>query len=265
MAQTATRRRNGHAAKRKPPTKSRRGPTHAVEKATEAAKEAAPSPPGLFKLSGSVARKAAKKLAGKAADSGAETFRSAAERALVAAGHAVSSAKGVLELRGQSRPPIQRSLDLAVPISLAWEEWMCLRFLPEGAHRVEEIEREGTELAGHITGPHPSVWAAQVLDEREEQSFAWQSSEGSDCAGLVTFHCLSERLTRIELNLDVVPTSPSEALALLTHLADRRAEVDLRHFKARLELISPDLYEKDEEPEDGEPDDEEPPRLERRK
>jgi hypothetical protein len=48
-------------------------------------------------------------------------------------------------------------------------------------------------------------------------------------------------------------------------LADRRAEADLRRFKARLELINPDLYEEqedapdaEEEPQDEAPEDEEP-------
>ena len=59
----------------------------------------------------------------------------------------------------------------------------------------------------------------------------------------VTFHELSGRLTRIELNLDVVPTGLAERRSWRCDLADRRAEAELRRFKARLELINPDLYE----------------------
>jgi uncharacterized membrane protein len=211
--------------------------------------QAAPSPPGMFKLARSVARKAVKKLAGEASEVGADTVRSAGERAVVTAGRAVSSATGKLEAGSRRRPPIQLSVDVAVPLGFAWEQWMELSFLPEGAHHVEQIERDRNELFGKLTGAHPRDWAAQVLDERERESFAWQSTEGSDCAGLVTFHQLSQRLTRLELNLDVVPPSIAEAFALLTHIADRRAEADLRRFKARIELINPDLY-KDEEPQD---------------
>src|SRR5581483_9539422 len=53
----------------------------------------------------------------------------------------------------------------------------------------------------------------------------------------------SERLTRIELDLDVVPTNPSEAMTLALHVAHRRAEADLRRFKAHVEFISPDAYQ----------------------
>jgi hypothetical protein len=67
--------------------------------------------------------------------------------------------------------------------------------------------------------------------------------EGSDCAGLATFHRLSDRLTRIELDLDVLPTTPLDTLALSLRLANRRAEAELRRFKARVEFINPDAYE----------------------
>ena len=143
--------------------------------------------------------------------------------------------------------PVQRSTDIAVPLEFAWKKWMELSFLPEGVDQVVDIERNGDELSGRLTGDESGSWAARVLDERECESFAWQSTEGSDCAGLVTFHRLSDRLTRIELSLDVVPQSPVEAAALLVHLADWRAARQLRRFKAELEVISPDVYADDED------------------
>ena len=83
----------------------------------------------------------------------------------------------------------------------------------------------------------------EIKIRRSGWSFAWRSVQGSDCAGLITFHRLSDRLTRVELNLDVLPTSAADAVTLSTHLAHRRAAFDLRRLKATLELINPDLYE----------------------
>lgn len=139
--------------------------------------------------------------------------------------------------------PVQCSIDIAVPVALAYEEWMKLEFLPEGAHRVCDIERDGDQLKGTINGIRGDVeWEAEIRDERPQESFAWRSTGGSDCAGLLTFHRLSERLTRLELQLDIVPKGVEEAAELMLHMADRRAEADLRRFKARLETISPDEY-----------------------
>ena len=157
----------------------------------------------------------------------------------------VFDGKPVLELL-KPQLPIQEAIDIGVPLDFAWQEWSELRFLPEGVDRVTDIERDDDGLSGRVDGAADRPWSAEVLDERECQSFAWRSTEGSDCAGLVTFHRLSERLTRLELTLDVVPGDAGQSAELLTHLAHRRARSDLRRFKADLELVSPDVYEGDE-------------------
>jgi uncharacterized membrane protein len=108
---------------------------------------------------------------------------------------------------------------------------------------VVDVEREGDRLVGHLDGATARDWEAEIIDERENESFAWRSCEGSDSAGLVTFHELSERLTRIELNLDVVPVDLLEAASLAVRLADHRVETELRRFKANVELLNPDVYE----------------------
>lgn len=198
------------------------------------------------KLALAAIKKIAKPLASRTLEAGAGAIRAAVDRA-AATGHEVT------EKAAHQRLPIQRSVDIAVPLRVAWEEWSALTSIPEGVHTVTDIERDGDELTGRTNRPRSGDWAAEILDERPEQSFAWQSHEGSDCAGLITFHELSRRLTRIELNLDVVPTGPIETAQLALKLADRRAETELRRFKARLELINPDLYEDEEDGEAEEP------------
>jgi uncharacterized membrane protein len=172
----------------------------------------------------------------KTVQMGASAVRLAADRAAVASRNAFEAGTSKLV-------PIQLSIDVAVPIHVAWEEWRSWGYLPEGVQRIVNVERDGDSLIGHTAGPHEVDWEAEIKDEREDESFAWLSVEGTDVAGLATFHQLSERLTRIELDLDVVPTNPTEAMAMALHVAHRRAEADLRRFKAHVEFISPDAYE----------------------
>ena len=210
----------------------------AATKATKAtAKQAThlvPKGPG-----GHLARRATvyalKKIANRLLENGAVALREAAIRV-------AEEGRGAVQRAMTPRVPVQCSLDVAVPVGVAWREWMRLQTLPEGAHRVHRIERDGDELLGAVDGPGQPRWRAEILDERDEDSFAWRSVEGSDCAGLITFHRLSDKLTRLELDLDVLPTSAAEALALNTPLAHRRAEIELRRFKAHLEFINPDAY-----------------------
>jgi uncharacterized membrane protein len=149
----------------------------------------------------------------------------------------------------QRELPIQRSVDVAVPIDVAWDEWTRFEYVPEGMHRVQNVERDGDRLTGHVRGHD---WEAEIVDERIDESFAWHSVGGSDCSGLLTFHELSDRLTRMELHVDVIPGGVTDSVELLFHVADRRAEAELRRFKAYVESLDPDQYPPAEPDPDGE-------------
>jgi len=213
--------------------------------AKKAVKSVTPDAPGG--VAGGLAKTAAKKTGQFMLRRALAAGRSALE---VVGNRAAEAGREVLEKSASRRVPIQVSVDVAVPIAVVWERWMRLESLPEGVHVVKDIERDDDVLTGTIAGPRGGEWEAEILDERPEESFAWRSVEGSDCAGLVTFHQLSERLTRVELDLDVVPTNPAQTLSYALHLAHRHAEAELRRFKAHLEFINPDLYEQDSGPDD---------------
>jgi uncharacterized membrane protein len=234
MASSATPARSSAVRRKKPPTgQSAKKVAKTAAKATTGTSIDMPKPNKLVRV---VAKKTAKTIARKSAEMGANAVRRAADRAAEVSRSAYEA--------GTSRlVPIQLSIDVAVPIHVAWAQWRSWGFLPEGVHRIMDVERDGDSLIGHTAGPHEVEWEAEIKDEREDESFAWRSVEGTDVAGLATFHQLSDRLTRIELDLDVVPTNPSEAMTLALHLAHRRAEADLRRFKAHVEFINPDAYE----------------------
>jgi uncharacterized membrane protein len=200
--------------------------------------------PGMSDLARAAALNAAKAMMRKALRSGAAAVRSVADSA-------ARTGRGVVETGLSKRLPIQVSIDVAVPLNVAWDEWMTFESFTEGVHRIEDVERDGDYLYGHTPAPLSAEWEAEIVDERMHGSFAWRSVKESDCAGLVTFHRLSERLTRIELNLDVLPTNASETFALALHVAHRRAEVELRRFKSRVEFISPDVYDEIEVSQNG--------------
>ena len=278
MASTATPKRSSAARRAKPPTPEqgakspvrRAKPPSATQGAKSAAKSAkssatkssalgakhvtraaksvtgnsGPHLPMPNRLTRTVAKKVAKKAAKKAAKTMVRTTAQMTATAVRrAADRAALAGRTAYEASTSNLVPIQLSIDVAVPIHVAWEEWRSWGALPEGVHRIVDVERDGDVLFGHIAGPRSVDWEAEIKDEREDESFAWLSVSGTDVAGLATFHRLSERLTRIELDLDVVPTNPSEALTMALHIAHHHAEADLRRFKAHAEFLSPDEYE----------------------
>jgi uncharacterized membrane protein len=244
MASAGTKQRNSAARRARPKTSENGRAEHAKDNRSPVrrAKEAVTPDVGSggSKLVRKAAAKAAKAIAKKSLRTAAAAIRSAADRTASVGRDAVEAG---LEAGMSKRLPIQVSVDVAVPLKFAWDEWMGYGSIPEGVHRIEDVERDGDSLFGRVSGPRSADWEAEIVDEREEQSFAWRSVQGTDTAGLVTFHRLSDRLTRIELDLDVLPTNPAEALTMASHVARRRADADLRRFKAHVEFINPDVYE----------------------
>jgi uncharacterized membrane protein len=229
---------NGHGgAPRTPVAKAKKAATTKAAKTT-AKKAVVPSGHGSH-LARRLAVMALKKAANRMVQSGAAGLRTAALRV-------VEESRDVVQRAMTPGAPVQCSIDVAVPLRVAWEEWMKLDSLPEGAHRVHRIERDGDELFGQIDAAGQPEWRAEIIDERAADSFAWRSLAGSDCAGLITFHRLGDKLTRLELDLDALPMSPVQAMALNTPLAHRRTAIELRRFKAHVEFMNPDVYEQDD-------------------
>ena len=260
MAQTATRKRasGGSSNKRASAKSNGSGSKKSAKKSVKgaaggaAAKEALTTRPGgpvRMKMAAAAIKKAAK-TAGERAK---ETLPALGERAKDVL---PALTDGSLSLADKVRTlPVQRSLDVAVPLEAAWDEWVRFDWVPDGAHKVVDIERDGDVLYGRLTGPRISRdWEAEIVDEREDESFAWQTVEGSDTSGLVTFHRLSDRLTRLELQLDIVPEGVGGALSLVLRRADRRAENVMRSFKAQVEALDPDEYPDVAEVEDDQED-----------
>lgn len=196
-----------------------------------------------------VAGTALKKIGQRSLSAGGEAIRSVAENAGSRSRQALRA--GVSRIV-EDRPPIQASVDVAAPISVVWSEWTSFEWFTEGIHNISDVERDGDELTGQVAAPHERDWRAEIVDERKEQAFAWRSVDGTDCAGLVTFHQLSARLTRVEADLDVLPTNPAETFLLTLPIPTRRAERQLQLFKAHVEFINPDVYESEDKDSGGE-------------
>jgi hypothetical protein len=105
-------------------------------------------------------------------------------------------------------------------------------------HRVEKVEqRDDAHLVWHekIWGIRRE-WEAEITDQRPNERIAWKSLSGTQTTGVVTFHALSDRLTRIEVNLDFQPQGLLEKTASGFRMSRRALKSDLMRFKAFIEM-----------------------------
>lgn len=136
------------------------------------------------------------------------------------------------------RLPVQCSVDVAVPAEVAYDQWTQFEDFPEFMHRVERIEqRDDNTVVWHenVWGVRRS-WEAQIVEQVPDQRIAWRSDSRGGHSGVITFHELSDRLTRVELNVDFQPQGLFEKMASGLRFHRRAVRTDLQRFKAFVEM-----------------------------
>jgi uncharacterized membrane protein len=134
--------------------------------------------------------------------------------------------------------PIQESIDVAVPVAAVFD--LCNRFeeLPRFSDRIDAVEVEDdTHLAVTMKlGGHQKVLELEIVGEEPEERLDWDGVEGVEHSGVVTFHPLAPRLTRVELTIEQAQEGMRERLLRRVGHPERLVRQELRRFKAYAEL-----------------------------
>jgi uncharacterized membrane protein len=132
---------------------------------------------------------------------------------------------------------ILESIDVDVPVRTAYDQWTQFESFPkfmEGIERVEQLTDTTLEWTARIAGVDRS-WTAQITEQTPDQRIAWKAIDGAENAGVVTFHRLDDRQSRVTLQLDVEPEGVVESVGDALGFVQRRAKGDLERFKAFIE------------------------------
>ena len=137
------------------------------------------------------------------------------------------------------RLPMQGSIDLSVPVEVAYNQWTQFEEFPKFMHRVERIEqKDDTHLVWHekIWGVRRQ-WEAEIVEQRPNERIMWRSTNGPRNVGVVNFHQLHDpRLSRVHVNLDFEPNGIIEKTGRGWRAAIRAFDTDLQRFKAFVEM-----------------------------
>lgn len=136
------------------------------------------------------------------------------------------------------RMPIQQSVDVAVPIKEAYDQWTRFEEWPKFMHRVDSVQQVDDSTV-HISA---KVWGitkefeAEIVEQRPDERIEWHTEQGLSHSGVATFHQLAPRLTRIEVSMDVKPDSLLEKAGRGMRFTKRAVRGDLHRFKAFVEM-----------------------------
>src|SRR4051794_24586508 len=136
------------------------------------------------------------------------------------------------------RMPIQQAVDVAAPLDVVYDQFTQFEDYPKFMHRVERAEQRDEAhvvFSEKIWGVRRQ-WEAEIVEQSPDERIVWKTVSGMSHVGVVTFHELGDRLTRIELNVDIDPDGPIEKIARGARFAKRAARADLKRFKAFVEM-----------------------------
>ena len=146
---------------------------------------------------------------------------------------------------GGRRMPIQQAVDIGAPLTVVYNRWTGFEDWPDFMHRLESVEQVDETTVAFST----KIWGihrrfeAEIVEQRPNERIKWNVTEGLAHSGVVTFHELADRLTRVQVDVDIEPHGMLEKMARGMRFAKRAVRADLHRFRAVVEL--------DEEAEDG--------------
>jgi uncharacterized membrane protein len=165
-------------------------------------------------------------------------LKEAAKSVLPFGGGGGDSKDGVPGAGKGRRMPVQQSIDIALPLETAYNQWTQFEEWPKFMHRVTRVTQEDectVSFEVKIWGK-TKEFTANIQTQRPDDRIKWKVSEGMTHTGVVSFRELAPNLTRVELGFDVDPGGLIEKFARGARHVKRASRGDFHRFKAFIEM-----------------------------
>ncbi|MFI6538570.1 SRPBCC family protein [Nonomuraea sp. NPDC050547] len=132
---------------------------------------------------------------------------------------------------------IEHSVDVQVPISVAYNQWTQFETFPEfmeGVESVRQLTDTRAAWLAEIAGVKRE-FETEITEQHPDERVAWHSLGTPKHAGVVTFHRLDDISTRVMLQMEYDPEGFVETAGDWLQLVRMRVQGDLRRFKDYIE------------------------------
>ena len=132
---------------------------------------------------------------------------------------------------------IEQSIDIEVPVSVAYNQWTQFESFPQfmdGVDRIDQLSPTRTHWVTSIGGVHRE-FDAEITEQLPDERIAWTSVDGPKQAGVVTFHRIDADRSRVMLQMDFDPEGVLETAGDKLGVVGRRVDGDLGRFKKFIE------------------------------
>jgi uncharacterized membrane protein len=132
---------------------------------------------------------------------------------------------------------IEQSIEVAVPVTTAYNQWTQFESFPEFMEGVERVDQVGDTMTHWVTnvGGVKREFDAKITEQHPDERVAWTSVDEPRQAGVVTFHRLSPEATKIMVQMDFEPEGVVETAGDKLGVVKHRVKGDLERFKTFIE------------------------------
>ncbi|GIF66806.1 polyketide cyclase [Asanoa ishikariensis] len=141
---------------------------------------------------------------------------------------------------------IVESIEVGVPVTVAYNQWTEFKTFPSFMKKVEDIDQESEEKMkwkAQVFWSH-RTWESTITEQVPDERIVWTSKgDKGSVDGTVTFHEVTPDLTRILVVLEYHPQGFMEQTGNLWRAPGRRARLELKHFVRhvmRETILNPD-------------------------
>lgn len=133
---------------------------------------------------------------------------------------------------------IIETIDVAVPVTTAYNQWTQFESFPDFLDEVESVtQTDDTHTHWKVNvGGATREFDATITEQHPDERVAWNSTGGdTHHAGVVTFHVLSDEMTRVTVQIDWEPEGLLEKAGALVGAGQHAVKKDLENFKELIE------------------------------
>jgi uncharacterized membrane protein len=133
---------------------------------------------------------------------------------------------------------VTESVDVNVPIRVAYDQWTQFETFPEfmeGVESITQVSETRNQWKVEVGGVSRE-FVTEITEQHAEERIAWTTVDGDlHQAGVVTFHKLDDSTTRVTIQMDWDPKGLVEKAGAAIGVDDRRVKGDAKRFKAFIE------------------------------
>ena len=127
----------------------------------------------------------------------------------------------------------EHSIDVNVPVRVAYNQWTQFEEFPhfmEGVKEVRQLDDKRLHWRAEIAGKEEE-WYAEISEQTPDQRIAWHSTSGAKHSGVVTFHHIDDNTTRIMLQIEYDPEGFVENVGSALGVVKSRMAKDMERFR----------------------------------